>query len=422
MIRMKLTLQTVRIRPPGTMFVLPAVVLCLLNARLVAQQPLKAEKPPAKEHSWIDEVPKLEPIDPIPRARMQAAIDKGIQFLLETQNSDGSWGSATRTKGLNIYAPVPGAHHGFRAAVTSLCISALLETGKSRPEAVSAVDRAEVWMLENLPYVRRATGDAIYNVWAHCYALEALAKLYQRAEGDSEKRAELAKLIHDQFDKLDRYESVDGGWGYYDFRYQTRKPSSDSISFVNAAVLVAFHEIQQVGFDPPRKLIDRAVAATERQQLHGYSYLYGEYLKNRPVYSINRPGGSLGRSQACNLALRLWGADDITGEVITAWQQRLYARNGWLDIGRKRPIPHESWFAVAGYFYYFGHYYAAKSFDLVPDARRRSEFQTHMARLMLDRQETDGSWWDYPFYNYHQPYGTAFALMILQRCLPAGSR
>ena len=37
---------------------------------------------------------------------------------------------------------------------------------------------------------------------------------------------------------------------------------------------------------------------------------------------------------------------------------------------------------------------------------------------MLDRQEKDGSWWDYPLYDYHQPYGTAFALMTLHRCLP----
>jgi hypothetical protein len=419
---MNRSLANTGFRLVGLTLVLLSVACSVQRGELAAQEPLTAEKEPVEGKSWIDEVPKLEPIDPIPRTQMQSAIDRGIEFLLEFQNSDGSWGSATRTKGLNIYAPVPGAHHGFRAAVTSLCISALLETGEHNPKAIAAVDKAEAWLIENLPRVRRATGDAIYNVWAHCYALEALAKLYVRAEGHSEKQAQLAELVRMQFDKLDRYESVDGGWGYYDFRYQTRKPSSDSISFVNAAVLVAFKEIQQAGFDPPKKLIDRAVAATERQQLHGYSYLYGEYLKNRPVYSINRPGGSLGRSQACNLALRLWGADDITGEVITAWQQRLYARNGWLDIGRKRPIPHESWFAVAGYFYYFGHYYAAKSFDLVPDAKQRAEFQTHMARLMLDRQEKDGSWWDYPFYNYHQPYGTAFALMTLQRCLSAGTR
>lgn len=419
MICKRLSLPPFQIRSFGLLSVL-LLAVGLNYGKLSAQEPLQAESEPVVEQSWIDKVPKLDPIDPISRDEMQAAIENGIQFLLETQNSNGSWGSATRTKGLNIYAPIPGAHHGFRAAVTSMCISALIETGGDRPEVKAAIENAESWLIENLPRVRRATGVAIYNVWAHCYALEALAKLYKRAEGNPAKQAQLSELVLMQFDKLDRYESVDGGWGYYDFRYQTRKPSSDSISFVNAAVLVAFHEIQQQGFEPPKKLIDRAVAATERQQLPGYTYLYGEYLKSMPVRGINRPGGSLGRSQACNLALRLWGADDISGDVITAWQQRLYARNGWLDIGRKRPIPHEAWFQVAGYFYYFGHYYAAKSFPLVPDEQKRAEFQTHMARLMLDRQEKDGSWWDYPFYNYHQPYGTSFALMTLQRCLPAG--
>ena len=42
-----------------------------------------------------------------------------------------------------------------------------------------------------------------------------------------------------------------------------------------------------------------------------------------------------------------------------------------------------------------------------------------LAKLMLDRQEKNGSWWDYPLYNYHQQYGSAFALMTLHRCLPS---
>jgi hypothetical protein len=375
----------------------------------------------SKKPSWIESVPKAAPIDPISRKTIQESIDQGVAFLLDFQNKDGSWGSATRTKGLNIYAPIPGAHHGFRAAVTSLCVSALIETGGDAPGVIKASDQGEAWLFANLLRVRRASGDAMYNVWAHCYALEALAKLHHRAKGNDEKLATIAKLVEDQFLKLGKYESVDGGWGYYDFRYQTKQPSSSSISFVNAAVLVAFDEIKQAGYTPPERLVTRAIKSTRRQQLAGYTYLYGEYLKARPVYGINRPGGSLGRSQACNLALKLWGAEDITGEVITAWQHRLYSRNGWLDIGRKRPIPHEAWFSVAGYFYYFGHYYAAKSFDLVPEEADRTLFQTHMAKLMLDRQEKDGSWWDYPFYNYHQPYGTAYAIMIMQRCLPAGT-
>jgi hypothetical protein len=123
----------------------------------------------------------------------------------------------------------------------------------------------------------------------------------------------------------------------------------------------------------------------------------------------------LGRSQACNLALRLWGDERVTDEVLSTWLNRLFARNGWLSIGRKRPIPHESHFLVAGYFYYYGHMYAAMCIEQLPEAER-GYFKDHLARIILPLQERDGSWWDYPFYNYHQQYGTAMAVMTLLRC------
>jgi hypothetical protein len=208
---------------------------------------------------------------------------------------------------------------------------------------------------------------------------------------------------------------VDGGWGYYDFRFRTKHPSSDSMSFVNAAVLVVFHAARDAGHEPPQRIVDRALAATRRQRLADGSYLYGEYLKWRPRLGINRPGGSLGRTQACNLALRLWGDESVTSQLFVDWLDRLITRNGWLDIGRKRPIPHESWFGVAGYFYYFGHYYGALCIEQVP-ADQRPLYRAHLARIILDRQEKDGSWWDYPLYDYHQPYGTSFALLTLARC------
>jgi hypothetical protein len=115
------------------------------------------------------------------------------------------------------------------------------------------------------------------------------------------------------------------------------------------------------------------------------------------------------------VALRLWHDRRITDEVLTIWLDRLFARNGWLDMGRKLPIPHESHFAVAGYFFYYGHYYASRCIEQLP-AERRPFYQDQMAHVMLPLQEQDGSWWDYPLYNYHQQYGTAFALMTLQRC------
>lgn len=365
-------------------------------------------------HKKLPVVTLEEKLDP---GAIRKACKRGVDYLLKDQNKNGSWGSPTRTKGLNIYAPVPGAHHAFGTATTSLCISALIEMETEFPECTDALNRGEQWLIERLPYLRRADQTAIYNVWGHAYSLEALARMHTRHQGDKELQARIGELIKQQFDLLTRYESVDGGWGYYDFRHGAKRPSSSSISFVGATVLVAFHKVQQIGFEPPKDVTTRAIAAIHRQQKKDFSYLYGEYLKNSPMHPINRPGGSLGRSQACNIALRLWGSKEVTDQVIETWLKRLIMRNGWLDIGRKRPIPHESWFAVAGYFYYYGHYYAALCVEQIPEASR-VPYQAALAKLMLDRQEKDGSWWDYPLYDYHQPYGTSFALLTLKRCLP----
>jgi hypothetical protein len=363
---------------------------------------------------------RAEPIEPVADARIAAAIERGLQFLLSDQNADGSWGSAERTKELNIIAGI-GSHHAFRTAVTALCVSALIEADtpsfrSNNSDAIGrAIDRGEEFLLRELPLVRRDDAVLIYNVWAHAYGISALVRMHDRRPLDEPRRSRIEQLIRDQYDRLARYESAEGGWGYLDFRGGTQRPNSFSCSFVNATVLVAFHEAKAIGVAPPEKLVQRGVAGIVAQRNPDFSYLYGYYLRFRPAAAINRPGGSLGRSQACNVALRLWGDRKVTDEILEDWLDRLIVRNGWLDMGRKRPIPHESHFNVAGYFYYYGHYYATLCIaQLPPD--RRPNYQNHLAKILLDLQERDGSWWDYPLYNYHQQYGTAFAIMSLEHC------
>lgn len=231
-------------------------------------------------------LPQLKKLD---SERLEAAIQNGIQYLVAKQNSNGSWGSPTRTKSLNIYAPVPGAHHAFRAATTSLGISALIESGSDQPSVQQAIDRAEKWLFEHIEELRRASGDAIYNVWGHGYAIQALVRMHNRLPNDAERKARITKLIEGQFAKLQRYESVDGGWGYYDFRYQANQPTSSSISFVNGAILVALNEAAQIGITPPERMTKRAIDALQRQKKPDFTYLYGEYLQYRPMRGINRP-------------------------------------------------------------------------------------------------------------------------------------
>lgn len=368
----------------------------------------KAKSPLSEEGPRLKAVPTPDP------ASIDAAIKKGVDFLVRNQNKNGSWGTAALKGGVEIYTPNPGGHEAYQSAVTALCISALIETAGDRPDAKKAIERGEVWLMDNLPKVRRSSPDVLYNIWSHIYGIQAFVRMHQRLP-DPERRKKLETLIREQIDFLVRFESVDKGWGYYDFRIGSQRPATDSTSFMTAAALVAFREASDIGIKLPDKLVEGAVDSIQRQRKPDCSYLYGEYLKYVPHHEINQPGGSLGRSQACNLALRLWKDETITDKVISTWLDRLFARNGWLDMGRKKPIPHESHFAVAGYFFYFGHYYAGLAIMQLP-AAERPFYQDHMAALLIRLQAEDGTWWDYPLYNYHQQYGTAFALMTLKCC------
>jgi len=99
-----------------------------------------------------------------PAAELEVSMERGIAFLLESQNKDGSWGSARNTKGLNITLRcrartwLSGRRHGPSAFPHSA------RPGAARGSEES-LDRAETWLEENLPRVRRATPDALYNCW-----------------------------------------------------------------------------------------------------------------------------------------------------------------------------------------------------------------------------------------------------------------
>lgn len=361
--------------------------------------------------------PKPVPVTP---ETVDSAIRRGVDFLVATQNANGSWGGPTLTKGLNIYAPLPGAHHAFRAGASGLAISGLIDAHDDRPATRAALDKAAAWTTENLPKLRRADQTTTYNAWGHAYGLRAMTRFWQH-EGDPAKKAGWVKLAQEQVDLANRYEDVNGGWGYLDLydHLATQKPSGMPTSFTTATVLLAMDEAKRtLGVKLDDKLVEHALVSLRRQRTPDFSYVYSLNHEYRPRIPINRPAGSLARSQACNAALRVFGEKIVTDEVLETWGDRFLKREGWLDIGRGRPVPHETHFQISGYFYYYGIFYFTESARLLPK-EKQAALAKGLAAIILKRQEPDGSWWDYPLYNYHKPYGTGYALMALAWCREA---
>lgn len=346
---------------------------------------------------------------------LESAITKGVDFLIQHQNENGSWGDATKTKELNIFAPLPDGHQAFHTASSALALHGMLESQDQRPETLKAISKGEQWLLEVLPKTRSINPKATYNIWAHAYGLRALSSLY-RYHDDPEKRAIYKKQAKIQIQKLERYEMIDGGFGYLDLKQNTVRPSGSPTSFTTATGLLGIQDaVSTMGIDPPAKLIKSCVKAIQDQRSPDFSYVYAREHRRRPRLTINRIPGSLGRSQVCNAALRKFGDADVTDEVINQWLKYLFDRQGWLDHGRKRPIPHEAPAQVAGYFYYYGHYYASECIHILPKAEQ-AQWKEKLAAVIIPKQERNGSWWDYPLYNYHYAYGTGYALATLARC------
>ncbi|MHC4561975.1 MAG: prenyltransferase/squalene oxidase repeat-containing protein [Planctomycetota bacterium] len=378
---------------------------------------------PAAERVSLGEVgPTPRPISPPATDDIQSAIDRGIDYLLATQFRDGSWGSAL-DKPVSVLCPVPGGHRSFKAGTTALCVMALLQAGGDDPRATDSLDRAEQWLVDNLSNVRRASLDTIYNNWAHAYAIQAILRLLEQRPLSDQRRQELRDLVDLQIDMLNRFRSLNGGWGYYyQFPMQTRPPMNIATSFMTATVMLALHEAKQAGFDVPAKMTRTGMMALRHARNPDFSFEYHSYPAFKlPMANLNRRPGTLARTPACHAAMAAWSDRRTTPKIIQTGLDWFCARNGWLDVARKGHVPHHSWFKMAGYFYLYGHYYASVCIDLLPDEKQEF-YRDYVAHFLLPKQEKNGSWWDFANYQYHQAYGTAFGVMALHNCLPPADR
>jgi len=362
-----------------------------------------------------DEPAPAIPKDSVPTVDKEAAAkayQRGVDYLVHSQNKDGSWGSFESARPDQVMLGTSASYQAFGDGSSALCILALLKPSHDRKDALNAVENAIQYFIKTPP-ASRADATCFYNVWAHIYVLEALSAVLLD-ERFKDQHSEVKKIAELHLGCLKKIQGSEGGFGYYDFHFAGPHPTgSESTSFNNAAALLALERAKAAGIDVPEQMTSDALRSLQRMRIGTGAYIYGTYIEKAPQHLANQVKGSLGRSQACNLALLHYKAAGVTAENLKTGLQNLFDFHHFIEIGKGRPIPHEAWYFTAGYYFHFGHYYAARCARELPEPDRQ-KFLDGLAATMVRLQDVDGSWWDFPLYGYYKAYGTAFALMTME--------
>jgi len=347
-------------------------------------------------------------------AEVQGAQKRALVYLIAHQEADGSFGSA-RNGSFNDLWSNPETHRAWIAATSGLAVMALLGEG---PEVEPALRRG-VDALVALSNLKRVSEWDMDDVWGYMYGLQALARVLQDPRfGKAEARAPIEAAARTYLAKLANCRA--GGWSYYANAEAAWRPEW-STSFTTAVAVLALVDARAVGLEVSEKLLEPALKTIEHCRLPTGSYTYSAMAIPSPgrLEGIDNVKSALGRIQVCNLAL-LRGGRTIGVEQRTSGLDVFFEEHRFLEIGRRRPIPHEGYYAVAGYFYFFGHYYAAEVIASLPK-EKREPYASQLLRVVLDTQEADGSLTDYVMHDYPRVYGTAYALLVMQLARAARS-
>jgi hypothetical protein len=377
------------------------------------------QDPSASPEAGLSAAPvQVSPLASADEAR--TSISKAVAFLLSKQNPDGSWGTSTVESFFELgYSNA--SFYAWKMAGGALCTMALM-AAEETPKRRDALERALTWLVEN-PIPRRGSDWDIDNTWTALYGFNAMVM----AAKDPRFQADpWAKRVRERgigfYEYLAAVQEPAGGWGYYEGPVVSRRPTW-STSFATACVIPALLDAKELGWPVDPKVVDRAVRYVQRCALPtgAYTYDYDPVPRVNGGESINDVKGSLGRIQTCSWARRRAGDPKVTDDRIRWGLQKFFEHHRFLDAARLMPVPHESWYANAGYFYYFGHYHAALEVNQLPEKEREAWHQK-LRRELVKTQGEDGASQDFPGSFYNTTYATSFSILALAAGQPGGER
>ncbi|HIN80329.1 MAG TPA: hypothetical protein EYN00_04565 [Planctomycetes bacterium] len=350
---------------------------------------------------------------------IERAIDSGVAYLLDHQEPDGAWGHWRRPLGSDNYSwTTPGTHYSWQVASTGIVCVTLMDLG------ARIDDRGEAALMRGLDFLcekgrcKRIDTWDVDNMWGLLYGLEAAGRALAIEDRLGEERARrLRSLAEDVVAMMRYHQSPDGGWAYYDDPPFMRRPSWGT-SFVTAAVLLVFEQLEKVGVEVPDIMQERGLRALRTCRIPNGAYSYSVEAFPNPgrLDDIDRVKGSLCRIQVGNLALRICGENEVSDGDLEKGLEQFFRHHKFISLARGRPFPHEAYYANSAYFFFFGHYYAIGNIQQLP-AQKRAIWWPQLTAKVLRCQEADGSMWDYSMNSYFRIYGTGWGTSVLIHAL-----
>ena len=307
------------------------LVACLILALASASRADEVSEALAKYSKAVDE-----------------AIDRGLAYLAEHQEKDGSFQSPMR----------------HNTAITSLCVMAFLAKGHTpgREPYGDVIDRGIDFVLDSSQWNGMLVGENRSHgpMYSHTISTLMLSEVSGMVDPERQRKIDVALgkalrlILAAQSVQKPRHHQ--GGW-----RYQHNSRDSD-ISCTGWA-LMSLRSARNNGAAVPKEAIEKAVqfVLNCRNRDGGFGY---------------QPGGGSGmaRTGTALLCLELCG---LHRSAVTI------AAGDWIlrNMGRGR----------SGGFFYYGIYYCAQGMFQLGE-RHWEKFGEHLYDTLLKLQRDDGSW------------------------------
>lgn len=321
-----------------------------------------------------------QPVDYVDHLNPEAikAIDRGLAYLANSQNRDGSFGDTALFRG--------------NLAVTSLAGLALMAGGHlpGRGAYGNTVTRALQFVLskeQKSPPGFLNNSDGTYRqgpMYSHGFATLFLAEVFGMVQ-DAVIQDRLRGTIERAIRVIVNSQNSEGGW-----RYEPMKMHADSS--VTICQIMALRAARNIGFFVPKEVADRCVKYVRSCQTAdgGYTYFSGQ------------GGAAFPRSAAGVVALYCAGV--YSGPEVDRGLRYLMKFKPGTFAGRVGFMPDQH--------YFYGQYYAAQAMWTAGPKYWNDWFPAIRDELLrFVKSRPDGIWAD-PTVCSH--YATAMACIILQ--------